>query len=336
MLLSNFDFNLPPKLIAQFPLQKRSDSRLLCLNKTTGEISHYKFKDLPKLLEPKDLIIFNNTKVIPARLHANKPSGGKVEIFIERILTDHRFLAQTKSRKPLKTGEKLILNSDICFKITGRQNNLFELSVVSSESIHSILEKLGNVPLPPYIKRQPNLCDQTTYQTIYAKHPGAVAAPTAGLHFDQNLISELKNKNILSDFVTLHVGLGTFQPVRAENIEEHKMHKEYISVSKNLCDKIKKSSKKIVAVGTTSVRSLESAAKTGEINEYQGDTDIFIYPGYKFKVVDALITNFHLPKSSLLMLVSAFAGHKNIMNAYQEAIKQKYRFYSYGDAMLII
>jgi len=339
MLLSDFDFKLPPELIAQFPLPKRSSSRLLCLNKKTGKVSHHYFKELPNLLEPQDLLVLNNTKVIPARLRANKPTGGKVEILIERVLDNNKLSAQTKTSKSLKIGEKLILTDDTWFEVTDRKDNLFELLLLSPDSLDIIMKKFGQMPLPPYIKREANASDQNNYQTIYAEHSGAVAAPTAGLHFDQELIENLHKKNIQTAFVTLHVGLGTFQPVRTEKIADHKIHHEYIDVPKIICDQImatKKNNKKIIAVGTTTVRALETASQPGEIKPYQGDTNIFIYPGYNFCCADVLITNFHLPKTSLLMLVCAFAGYENTMNAYQEAIKHKYRFYSYGDAMMVV
>lgn len=339
MLLSDFDYNLPEELIAQKPLSKRSDSRLLLLNKTTGTITHHHFRDLPDLLTPNDLLILNNTKVIPARLFAYKPTGGKVEILIERILENNKFAAQTKSSKSIKIGDKLLLDDATWFEIVERQNNLFVMELHAAATLSHILEKFGNVPLPPYIKRTPDSNDQEHYQTIYAKHSGAVAAPTAGLHFDQKLMEDLNQKNIQSAFITLHVGLGTFQPVRAEKIEDHKIHPEYIDVPKTTCDEIittKKKGGRVVAVGTTSIRALEAASQSREIKPYKGDTNIFIYPGYTFHSTDILITNFHLPKTSLLMLVCAFAGHENIMRAYQEAIKHQYRFYSYGDAMVIV
>lgn len=340
MLLSDFDFNLPQELIAQFPLSKRSSSRLLCLNKKTGDITHHYFKDLPDLLAPRDLLILNNTKVIPARLYATKPTGGKAEILIERILGNNKFTAQTKTSKTLKIGGKLILTEDTWLEITGRQdNNLLELSLHSPFDLNTILEKFGQIPLPPYIKRKPDINDQDHYQTIYAKHRGAVAAPTAGLHFDQELMQNLNKKNIQTEFITLHVALGTFQPVRVAKIEDHKIHHEYIDVPEMTCNQIiakKKSGSKIIAVGTTSIRALETASESSKIKPFQGNTNIFIYPGYKFRSADILITNFHLPKTSLLMLVCAFAGYKNTMNAYQEAIKERYRFYSYGDAMIIV
>lgn len=339
MLLNDFDFYLPPELVAQFPLPKRSASRLLCLDKKTGNIAHHNFEDLPNLINSKDLLVFNNTKVISARLFATKPTGGKAEILVERLLENNKLLAQIKTSKPLKIGAKLILTTDTWFEIIGRQDNFFELVLHSPHQLNIILEQFGQIPLPPYIEHQPTIFDNNRYQTIYAKHDGAVAAPTAGLHFDEELMTNLANKKIQTAFLTLHVGAGTFQPIRTEKIEDHKMHKEYIDVSEAVCEQVlntKKNGGRVIAVGTTSARSLETACQSGEIKPYCGDTDIFIYPGYKFHCVDALITNFHLPKTSLLLLVCALAGYKNIMCAYQEAIQQKYRFFSYGDGMLII
>lgn len=339
MRLADFDFNLPKELIAQFPLSKRSDSRLLVLNKATGTISHHHFKDLPSLLDSKDLLAFNNTKVMPARLFAAKQTGGKVEILIERLLKTNLLLAQIKTSKTLKINTRLVLTNDTWFEVVGRQDSFFELALHSPCSLNTILKQFGHIPLPPYIEHQPTMIDNNRYQTIYAKHEGAVAAPTAGLHFDEELMRNLTNKKIQTAFLTLHVGAGTFQPIRTEIIEDHKMHKEYVEVPQTICEQIistKKNGGKIIAVGTTSVRALETAVQSGEIKPYYGDTSIFIYPGYKFIYVDALITNFHLPKTSLLMLVCTLAGYDNTMRAYQEAIRLKYRFFSYGDGMLII
>ncbi|EKE01405.1 MAG: hypothetical protein ACD_21C00144G0006 [uncultured bacterium] len=339
MHLTDFDFTLPEELIAQFPLPKRSSSRLLCLNKKTGAITHHVFKDLPNLIAPGDLLVFNNTKVIPARLFATKPTGGKVEILVERILENNELLAQIKTSKPLKIGAKLLLTNDTWFEVIGRQDDFFELALHSPHLINFVLEQFGKTPLPPYIEHQPTMIDENRYQTIYAKYEGAVAAPTAGLHFDEESMLSLANKNIQTAFLTLHVGAGTFQPIRTPKIEDHKMHKEYIDVPKSLCQQItttKKNGGRVIAVGTTSARALESASHSGETKPYRGETDIFIYPGYKFRCIDGLITNFHLPKTSLLMLICAFAGKENVMRAYHEAIRQRYRFFSYGDGMLIV
>lgn len=332
MKVSDFDFALPPELIAQYPKAQRNASRLLYLNKTSGAITHKNFIDLPELLAPNDLLVFNDTKVIPARLFGNKATGGKVEILIERILDINLALAHVKASKTPKVGAEILVNN---FKATviERQNDLFKLKF--SEEIVAILEQVGHMPLPPYITRADELSDKERYQTVYAKHKGAVAAPTAGLHFDKEILGKIKNKA----FITLHVGAGTFQTVRVENVTEHKMHAEYIEVSEAVCEQIKQAKAnggRIIAVGTTCVRSLETAAKTGAIKPFKGETDIFIYPGYKFNCIDGILTNFHLPKSTLLMLVCAFAGFDRVMRAYQAAIQEHYRFFSYGDAMLIL
>ena len=339
MDLANFNFDLPTELIAQSPLSKRSASRLLSLDKTSGKIAHHTFKELPNLLASNDLLIFNNTKVIPARLFTNKPTGGKVELLIERLLPNEKLLVQAKTSKSLKIGTKLILTDDSSFEVVARHDNFFELALNSTHSLNTVLERFGQTPLPPYIKHQPTTDDKNRYQTIYAQHEGAVAAPTAGLHFDEELMQNLNAKKINTAFLTLHVGAGTFQPIRTLNIEDHKMHHEYIDVPQEICEQIittKKKGGRVIAVGTTSARALEATSQAGEIKPFRGDTNIFIYPGYQFRCIDGLITNFHLPKTSLLLLICAFAGHKNTMHAYQEAIQQRYRFFSYGDGMLIV
>jgi S-adenosylmethionine:tRNA ribosyltransferase-isomerase len=345
MKTSDFDFNLPPELIAQYPCAKRSASRLLCLDKETGRLSNRKFIDLPDLLSPNDLLIFNDTRVIPARLYGKKSTGGKVEILIERILDEHRVLAHMRFSKTPRIGMKIFLldsrfrgNDDYKLEVLKINGELFELYFHHSDSVINILQKIGHIPLPPYITRKDEKIDQERYQTIFARHDGAIAAPTAGLHFDEELMRKINAKKINTAFVTLHVGAGTFQPVRVENITEHKMHAEYIEVPPQVCEQIKAAKKnggRVIAVGTTCVRSLETASKNGAIAPYTGETDIFIYPGFKFNCIDALITNFHLPKSTLLMLVCAFAGFDNTMRAYQEAVKARYRFFSYGDAMFV-
>lgn len=339
MRVNDFAFNLPEKLIAQYPCSMRSESRLLCLKKNSGNIVHRQFIDLPNLLFYKDLLVFNDTRVISARLFATKATGGKVEVLIERILDKHRVLAHLKFSKPPKSGSKLILSDNYAVEVLGKNNDLFELHFLSDDHILDILDKIGHIPLPPYIERADETIDKERYQTVFAKHKGAVAAPTAGLHFDELLLTKLKDKGIQTAFITLHVGAGTFQPVRVDKIKDHKMHSEYIEVSEEVCEQIKNTKQqggRVIAVGTTVVRSLETAARQGNIAPFNGETDIFIYPGFEFHCVDALITNFHLPKSTLLMLVSAFAGFDNIMQAYKEAIKRRYRFFSYGDAMLIL
>lgn len=328
MLLSDFDYSLPRELIAQFPLEERSASRLLCLNRSRDLIQHSHFSKLPDWLKPGDFLVFNNSKVIPARLFGVKETGGKVEILVERILSDSNVLAHIRG---LSKGKVIQLGEKACAIVTGRIENLYELEF--NIPVLELLQQQGHMPLPPYIDRADETSDQERYQTIYAKLPGSVAAPTAGLHFDQLLLDKLKEKHIQLAYVTLHVGAGTFQPVKTQNIKEHQMHTELFELPSETCDKIKEAQAnggRVIAVGTTSARCLENL-KSGH-----GETNIFIYPGYQFKVIDGLITNFHLPKSTLLMLVSAFAGRENILNAYQCAIQEKYRFFSYGDGMLII
>ncbi|MBV1915180.1 MAG: tRNA preQ1(34) S-adenosylmethionine ribosyltransferase-isomerase QueA [Pseudomonadales bacterium] len=337
MKLSEFDYLLPESLIAKYPLEQRSDSRLLLLDGNNGAIQHSQFNQLVDQLEAGDLLVFNNTRVIPARLFGQKQSGGKIELLVERLLDDQSVLAQIRASKSPKPGSTLLFDN-YSARVLGRQGALFEVEFIGEQNVFSILEQIGHVPLPPYIDRADAELDLERYQTVYAEHPGAVAAPTAGLHFDQSILDALEAKGVNSEFVTLHVGAGTYQPVRCENIEEHQMHSEYIDLSEGLCQQVrdtKKAGGKVIAVGTTALRCLETASQTGEIKPFKGDTDIFIYPGYQFQTVDRLLTNFHLPKSSLIMLVSAFAGYKNTMSSYAEAVEQQYRFFSYGDAMLI-
>ncbi|QIM68835.1 tRNA preQ1(34) S-adenosylmethionine ribosyltransferase-isomerase QueA [Basfia succiniciproducens] len=353
MHLSDFYFDLPDELIARYPKPERSSSRLLRLSGENGDISHRTFSDVYDLINEGDLLIFNNTRVIPARMYGRKASGGKIEVLIERVLTESRFLAHVRSSKAPKAGTELILGEDklgegkgVKAVMIGRQDALFELEITEkSTALLDILQKIGHMPLPPYIDRPDEDADQERYQTVYSKIPGAVAAPTAGLHFDEELLAKLKAKGVNFAFVTLHVGAGTFQPVRVNNIEEHHMHAEYVEVPQQVVDAIvatKAAGKRVIAVGTTSVRSVESAALAAQekgsaqiIEPFFSDTSIFIYPGKQFRVVDCLITNFHLPESTLIMLVSAFAGYKNTMNAYKSAVENRYRFFSYGDAMFI-
>ncbi|WP_306522109.1 tRNA preQ1(34) S-adenosylmethionine ribosyltransferase-isomerase QueA [Rheinheimera sp.] len=344
MLRTDFSFELPEQLIARFPQPERSASRLLRLNRHSGELSHHKFSDMLAAVNPGDLLVFNNTRVIPARLFGQKASGGKIEVLVERILDEQRFLAHVRASKAPKAGALLILENDAEVEMVQRQGELFELRVTGEEPVLAMLERLGHMPLPPYIDRPDSAADRERYQTVYNEKPGAVAAPTAGLHFDEPLLAALKAKGVEFAFVTLHVGAGTFQPVRVDNVLEHQMHAEYIEVPDDVVAAVKACKargNKVIAVGTTSVRSLESAAQIAknngkELEAYSGDTRIFIYPGYQFAVVDGLITNFHLPESTLIMLVSAFSSRDFVMNAYQTAIKEQYRFYSYGDAMLIL
>ncbi|MEP1445702.1 MAG: tRNA preQ1(34) S-adenosylmethionine ribosyltransferase-isomerase QueA [Paraglaciecola sp.] len=343
MKLSDFHFDLPENLIARYPTQKRSSSRLMHLNGGNGVVSHKKFAEIVDLIEQGDLLIFNNTRVIPARLLGQKESGGKVEVLIERVLDEHRVLAHVRASKSPKVDSKLILEGSVEVQMVARQGALFELKFLSEEPVLSLLEQFGHMPLPPYIDRPDEDSDKERYQTVYNRVPGAVAAPTAGLHFDDEILQKLKDKGVQSAFVTLHVGAGTFQPVRVDNILEHQMHSEYAEVSQHVVEAIlatKAAGKRVIAVGTTSVRSIESAAQASlkagtQLSPFFSDTDIFIYPGYEFQLVDAMLTNFHLSESTLLMLVSAFCGKANIENAYQQAIEQQYRFFSYGDAMFL-
>lgn len=340
MLVKEFSFELPEQLIASEPLAERSASRLLVMDRQSGDLQHHIFKDILQLLNPGDLLVFNNTRVIPARLFGEKSSGGKVEVLVERLLEGQRFLAHIRASKAPKPGTELLLENSARVIMQQRHDTLFELELLGDEPVLAMLERLGHMPLPPYIARPDTEEDKARYQTVYNEKPGAVAAPTAGLHFDQSLLDQLKAKGVEFGFVTLHVGAGTFQPVRVDSVLEHKMHAEYIEVEQPVVDAIaacKARGNKVVAVGTTSVRSLESAAQQhgGVLKPYHGDTQIFIYPGYQFQVIDALITNFHLPESTLIMLVSAFSQKEHVMRAYQTAITEGYRFYSYGDAMFI-
>jgi len=341
MQKSDFKFDLPTDLIAAFPCAKRSESRLLLLDPVSQSCEHKAFYQLVDFLQPQDCLIFNNTKVIPARLYAEKETGGKVEILLERIKQiDGKAIAvaQIRASNTPKIGATIILSADIHFKLVAREGAFFLLENLSNLDFMSIFETFGQMPLPPYIERGASETDKERYQTVYAKRAGAVAAPTAGLHFDQGLIDKISNKGIRHDFVTLHVGAGTFSPVRVDDIKQHQMHTEWYEVPQSVVDLVESTRQnggRVIAVGTTSVRCLESASRKGKIQACHGETDIFITPGYQFQSVDALITNFHLSESTLIMLVSAFAGHRLTMNCYAEAIAEKYRFFSYGDSMFI-
>ena len=337
MRLSDFDYELPDDLIAQHPAEQRSQSRMLHVDGVNGEITDRQFLELPSLLRAGDLLVFNNTRVMAARLHGQKATGGKVEILIERVIESTRCLAHVRASKSPKVGSTLLVE-DARITMVARHDNLFELQLDSAGDFYQLMESHGHIPLPPYIDRDDGADDEERYQTVFAKEMGAVAAPTAGLHFDDAMLQSLTDMGVEQAEVTLHVGAGTFQPVKTENLDEHIMHSEWLSVSDETVEKIKACKARggrVVAVGTTSVRSLETAAKDGELKPYQGDTRLFIRPGYQFQVVDLLLTNFHLPQSTLLMLVSAFAGYENIMRAYRHAVEQRYRFFSYGDAMLL-
>ncbi len=337
MKKSDFQYDLPPELIAQHPPGERSAGRLLCLGRASGAVSHRRIRDLPELLGPGDLLVFNDTRVIPARLHAPKETGGRAEILVERVLSDHACLAQLRVSKKPARGSVLTLENGARLRVLGRQGQFFELASESG-TLPDIMEQTGHVPLPPYIRRGDEALDRTRYQTVFARRPGAVAAPTAGLHFDAALLERIAARGVEMAHVTLHVGAGTFQPVRVENIEEHRMHAERVEVPAKVCEAVRAARQRggrVVAVGTTAVRSLETAAGNGQVEPFNGDSRLFIYPGYGFRVVDALITNFHLPESTLLMLVSAFAGREAVLEAYRQAVAERYRFFSYGDAMFI-
>ncbi len=342
MKVSDFHYDLPEELIAQYPPEQRSASRLLAVSKV-AKMSDGMIVDMLDNLNAGDVLVLNNTKVIPARLYGQKDSGGRIEVLLERITGQHEFIAQIKASKAPKVGQHLIIDGDDSVKLTvkGRDNSFFIVSSDQSGSLFEWFEKVGHMPLPPYIERSDEQQDMDRYQTVFAEHQGAVAAPTAGLHYDESLLEKIEAKGVLIHTITLHVGAGTYQPVRVDSIDDHVMHSEYIEVDQAVCDAIinaKQNANKVVAVGTTVVRSLETAANASKqhiIEPFIGDTDIFIFPGYEFKVVDALQTNFHLPESTLLMLVSAFAGYDKIMKAYHYAIENKYRFFSYGDAMYL-
>lgn len=338
MRTQDFDFYLPDALIAQHPTQQRNASRLLHLTGQAGQLQDKLFTDLPSLISPGDLLVFNDTRVIKARLFGIKNSGGAVEILVERVLDAHHILAQIRASRAPKTGTIIKLANAFEAEVLGRDDDLFHVKFLCETPVLNLLEQHGALPLPPYITHAAEAEDDERYQTVYAKHAGAVAAPTAGLHFDETILEKLKDAGVNIAFVTLHVGAGTFQPVRVDNIRDHKMHSEIYEISTETIDLInttKNNGGNIIAVGTTSLRALESAAQHGAMQAGSNETNIFITPGFQFKVVDKLLTNFHLPKSTLLMLVSAFAGFDDIKNAYAHAITQQYRFFSYGDAMLI-
>ncbi len=343
MRVADFNFELPESLIAHYPQAQRSGCRLLSLNGPDGELTHGVFTDLLDKLNPGDLLVFNNTRVIPARIFGRKASGGKIEVLIERMLDDKRVLAHVRASKAPKPGSELLLGDEenVSATMQARHDALFEIEFHDPRPVLDILNDIGHMPLPPYIDRPDEDADRELYQTVYSQKPGAVAAPTAGLHFDEPLLAALREKGVETAFVTLHVGAGTFQPVRVDTIEDHIMHAEYAEVPQDVVDAVlacKARGNRVIAVGTTSVRSLESAAQASRdalIAPFFGDTSIFIYPGYHYQIIDVLVTNFHLPESTLIMLVSAFAGYQHTMHAYQQAVAEKYRFFSYGDAMFI-
>ncbi len=336
MRRADFHYDLPSELIAQRPTPTRTGSRLLHLHGPTAAVRDLRFADLPTLLRRGDLLVFNDTRVIPARVVGTKPTGGQVEILLERILEDRRILAHVHASKPLRSGVPIALPAGASARFVQRRDDLFELEL--SEEPLAYFERHGSMPLPPYIERAAEHEDADRYQTVYASAPGAVAAPTAGLHFDQVMLDRCAAMGVRFAFVTLHVGAGTFQPVRVEDLDQHRMHAERVSVDAPVCELIEQTRAeggRVIAVGTTVVRSLEAAVKEGRVQPFSGETRLFIRPGYRFSAVDALLTNFHLPESTLLMLVCAFAGHEAVMGAYRHAVRERYRFFSYGDAMFI-
>lgn len=339
MKKSDFDFQLPPELIAQVPLPERSASRLLLLDAAAQSTQDRMFRELPDFLNPGDLLVFNDTRVLPARLYGRKESGGAVEILIERVTGAHEATVQLGVSKKPKEGGRIELADGSVAIVLGRDESFFRLRFESPEPLEKLLLKLGEMPLPPYIERGAEDSDLERYQTVYAREPGAVAAPTAGLHFDEPLLAQLHDKGVQFGYVTLHVGAGTFQPVRADDIKDHHMHREWLNVGAHLVEQIQRTRAaggRVIAVGTTVVRALESATVEGRLRPFAGETQIFIFPGYRFSSIDALITNFHLPQSTLLMLVSALAGREFMLDAYRHAVQERYRFFSYGDAMLIL
>lgn len=338
MRRQDFSYTLPEELIAKQPPAERGDSRLLHLNGVTGALDDQNFADLLAHVHAGDLMVFNDTRVIPARVFGQKATGGQVEIMVERIVDRHRVMAQIRASKAPRPQSVISLDDGTELLVQTRHNDLYELVFPRDRTALEVLESVGHMPLPPYIDRADQPSDRERYQTVYGQRLGAVAAPTAGLHFDQALMDALRNKGVGIAFVTLHVGAGTFQPMRADRVQDHVMHSEVMELTAEVAEQVRQtraSGGRVIAVGTTSVRCLETAAQTGELGAYQGETNIFIYPNYRFRVVDCLITNFHLPESTLIMLVSAFAGYRLTMAAYRHAVDKKYRFFSYGDAMFI-
>ena len=338
MKLDDFDFDLPQELIAQSPAPQRAGSRLLHLDGRTGAVIDRQFRDLVELMSPGDVMVFNNTRVIKARFTGRKQSGGRIEVLIERVLAGDQALAQVRASHSPREGSVLILADAVEATVVERRGEFFKLRFEKCDDVFALIERYGAVPLPPYIGHAPDARDEERYQTVYAREPGAVAAPTAGLHFDETLLAELRTRGVEIAYLTLHVGAGTFQPVRVQDLAEHEMHGEWYHVPDATVEAVKRARSgggRVVAVGTTSLRALETAAAGGELKAGYGETRLFIMPGYEFRIAERLITNFHLPKSTLLMLVSAFGGMDNIRRAYRHAIERRYRFFSYGDAMLI-
>ncbi|GAB4356241.1 MAG: tRNA preQ1(34) S-adenosylmethionine ribosyltransferase-isomerase QueA [Methylohalobius crimeensis] len=337
MLTRDFFYELPPELIAKAPLPKRSASRLLVLDAPAGRISDRRFSDIGDLIDARDLLVFNDTRVIPARLYGRKETGGRVEILVERLLSSEHTLAHLKASKAPGAGTRIELEGGYRCMVEGREGDLFLLRF--DAPVIEVLETSGHMPLPPYIDRPDTQADRERYQTVYAQKPGAVAAPTAGLHFDEPLLARLRDKGVAMTYVTLHVGAGTFQPVRVADPDRHRMHREYFEVGEETVAAVEQARSRggrVIAVGTTAVRALESAARGGRLQACRRETDLFIRPGFEFRCVDAMITNFHLPESTLLMLVCAFAGFEFVLEAYRHAVRQRYRFFSYGDAMFVV
>ena len=338
MKKSDFQYDLPSALIAQQPLPERTASRLLCLDGASGALQDRQFADLPQLLRPGDLLVFNDTRVIPARMFGEKDTGGRIELLVERLLNEHRFLAQCRASKPPKPGQCLYLDGDVEARILGRSGEFYEIELITDEPLIQVLERIGHMPLPPYIVRPDAETDRERYQTVWARMPGAVAAPTAGLHFDSALLARLDSQGVERATLTLHVGAGTFQPMRVEDPAQHRMHAERIEISADTARHVNQAradGRRVIAVGTTVVRALESAVVDSVVQPVRSETSIFITPGFRFRVVDALITNFHLPESTLLMLVCAFGGMEHVLSAYRHAVDERYRFFSYGDAMWV-
>jgi S-adenosylmethionine:tRNA ribosyltransferase-isomerase len=338
MKKSDFHYDLPPELIAQAPLAERSASRLLHVPAPPAGLADHHVRDLPSLLQPGDLMVFNDTRVIPARLYGQKATGGRVEILLERVTGAHEVRAQVGASKSPKPNSTITLDDGTVVTVLGRDGEFYRLRFETTEPLEKVLLRAGRMPLPPYIQREADISDDERYQTVFSKHVGAVAAPTAGLHFDDALLAALQARGIEFGHITLHVGAGTFQPMRAEHVKDHVMHREWLNVGAELCQQIRQTKARggrVIAVGTTVIRALETAFRDGEVLPFAGDTQIFITPGHRIRSADALFTNFHLPESTLMMLVSAFAGFDRIMAAYRHAVQQRYRFFSYGDAMLL-
>ncbi|MGD2138378.1 MAG: tRNA preQ1(34) S-adenosylmethionine ribosyltransferase-isomerase QueA [Gammaproteobacteria bacterium] len=338
MQRADFHYDLPEALIAMRPCRQRSDSRLLCLDPGRNRTRDCRFRDFPQLLNPNDLLVFNDTRVIPARLLGRKESGGRVEVLVERITAGREVLAQVRASKAPRPGGRLLFEGCLSAVVSERVDDLFRLVFEAEQDMPELLGRYGHVPLPPYIRRRDEPLDQDRYQTVFARKPGAVAAPTAGLHFDEGILQQLEHRGVDMAWITLHVGAGTFQPVRVADLDRHVMHSEFFEVDETTCKKIaaaRRRGGRVVAVGTTVVRSLEAATRGALPVPCRGETSLFITPGYRFRSVDALLTNFHLPQSTLLMLVCAFAGRERVMMAYRHAVENAYRFYSYGDAMFI-